>query len=215
VDLPHHGISPPGAHDDTVSGLAADVDAWLTAQNLTPDALLGHSYGGKVALALAAHRADRPLQVWVVDSTPESKAPGGSAWDMLRLVRELPETFASREEAADAIAHAGFSLGVAQWMTTNLERQSGRFAWRLDFDVMERLLHDFFTADFWHVVDPPAAGHVVHVIKASESSVISPEALARLEQQESRVQVHHRAGGHWIHAESPEVITALLTQYLP
>ena len=56
VDLPHHGDSGPGAHGDTVMGLAEDVEDWLVSQALTPRAVLGHSYGGKVALALADGR---------------------------------------------------------------------------------------------------------------------------------------------------------------
>jgi pimeloyl-ACP methyl ester carboxylesterase len=36
VDLPHHGDSGPGAHGDTVEGLAADLDDWLAAERLTP-----------------------------------------------------------------------------------------------------------------------------------------------------------------------------------
>src|SRR5690606_18016301 len=103
VDLPRHGDSGAGGHGDSVRGFAADLDDWLAESGLSPDVVLGHSYGGKVALALADRRRGRPLQVWVIDSTPETKPAGGSAWDMLTLVRSLPATFPSREAAADAI----------------------------------------------------------------------------------------------------------------
>ena len=45
--------SPPASHGDSVSGLAQDVREWLDAQAVRPNAILGHSYGGKVALAMA------------------------------------------------------------------------------------------------------------------------------------------------------------------
>src|SRR5688500_14551425 len=54
VDLPHHGDSASGAHGNSVAGLAADVHDWLASRRITPHAILGHSYGGKVALAVAA-----------------------------------------------------------------------------------------------------------------------------------------------------------------
>jgi len=216
VDLPFHGDSPPGEHGDTVAGLAEDVDDWLAAQHVTADAILGHSYGGKVALALAARMAARRLQVWVIDSTPEIKPPSGSAWSMLEVVRRLPARFSSRDEATRAIQEAGYSLGVAQWMGTNLVRDGDAFVWRLDFDAMERLLRDFFTTDMWSVIERPSPLHDIHIVKASESSAISAGAVERINAAAgSRVHLHHRDGGHWIHAEQPEVVTALLVDHLP
>jgi esterase len=215
VDLPHHGDSGPGRHGDTVAGLAADLDDWLRANDITTDAILGHSYGGKVALAYAKCKRTSPLQVWIIDSTPEVKQPSGSAWDMLAIVRRLPGRFTSREEVVNAIVAGGFSAGVAQWMATNLVRDDGGFVWRLDFDTMERLLLDFFSTDLWDVVESPPANVVIHFIKASESSAISPEAVRRIESApSSAVHLHHLEGGHWVHAESPESVTALLLEHL-
>lgn len=216
VDLPYHGDSGPSTHGETVFGLAAEVDDWLTAEGIVPETILGHSYGGKVALALAT-RAARPLQVWLIDSTPEAKPPSGSAWNMLRIIRRGPPRFTSRDEAVRLIVDGGFPFGVGQWMATNLVRDDGGFVWRLDFDVMERLLQDFFDTDLWRVVETPPDGLELHVLKASESNAISKSAVARLEaaSRHGRVHVHHREGGHWIHAESPDVVAELLVEQLP
>jgi esterase len=215
VDLPHHGDSPAGSHGETVKGLAADVMDWMREQNITPAAILGHSYGGKVALAIAELLRERPLQIWVIDSTPEVKPPSGSAWTMLDLVRRLPERFATRDEATQAIVNGGYALGVAQWMATNLTRADDGFVWKLDFEAMERLLRDFFVTDMWPIVESPGAGQEVHFLKASESSAISSAAVSRLERVAgAQVHLHHRAGGHWIHAESPQVVAELLIEHL-
>lgn len=218
VDLPYHGDSPPGRHGDTVSGLAADVREWMDEAGVSADAILGHSYGGKIALAVAAAVPTARLQVWLIDSTPDVRPPSGSAWDMLELVRRLPPSFASREEAARAIEAGGYSPGVARWMASNLERRGDRFVWRLDFEAMERLLRDFFQADLWHVVEHPSTEHEIHVVKASQSNVLTTEAVRRIEAAAAasgRVHLHHRAGGHWIHTESPEAIVELLVGRLP
>lgn len=218
VDLRHHGDSEKAGASDTLDGLAGDVVQWMAETGIDAAATLGHSYGGKVALAVAARRRDIPLQTWVIDSTPEAKAPGGSAWEMLRVVRSLPDRFTTRAEAVEGIVAGGFATGVAQWMSTNLARTDDGFRWALDFGVMERLLVDFFATELWTVLEQPAPGHDIHVVKATESSVISPAAVARLEalaRSGSQVHLHQLEGGHWIHAESPEAVAGLLLTHLP
>lgn len=216
VDLPHHGESGAGMHGDTIAGLAADVDDWLASRHLAVDVILGHSYGGKVSLALAERRRAEALQLWIIDSTPEVKAASGSAWRMLEIIRALPRRFPTRDEVIRAIVDSGFPLGVAQWMSTNLARDADGFVWRLDFDVMQRLLDDFFATDLWSVVERPAPRHDVHFLKASESSAISPEAVRRIGATSSdHVHLHELQGGHWIHAESPDLVTALIVAHLP
>lgn len=216
IDLPHHGESGPGAHGDSVRGFAWDLADWCEAEGLSPDAILGHSFGGKAALAFAERHREQPLQIWVIDSTPETKSPGGSAWDMLELVRGLPQTFATREEAADLIVAGGYSRGVAVWMSTNLVRRGEQFEWRLDFSVMEPLLSDFFTTDLWPVVEDHAPGHVLHFLKASTSSAMSDAAAEKVESMnDPQVSLHRRDGTHWMHAESPEIVIDLLLAHLP
>jgi pimeloyl-ACP methyl ester carboxylesterase len=199
----------------TVTGIAADVIDALRAKSIVPDALLGHSFGGKVALAMMRAWSARPLQVWVIDSTPEPRTPSGGAWDMLQIIRTLPPRFASRDELIASLTSRGWALGVAQWMATNLVRAGDAFVWRFDLDVMEQLLRSFFTTDLWPIVEHPAPGHIVHFVKASQSSAMSDDAVRRAESLPSdRVVVHHLDGGHWIHAESPQAIVDLLAAQL-
>jgi esterase len=216
VDLPHHGASGPGHHGDTVDGLAQDVLDWARAAGVSLRVVLGHSYGGKVALAMAERLRGTPLQVWVIDSTPDVKAPSGSAWEMLRAVRSMPDRFASREDAQAGLQARGYPVPVAQWMTTNLVRDGESFRWHLDFDVMERLLRDFFVTGMWPAIEAPDPLHEVHILKATTSSAIAPDTHARIAAAAGpRVHLHEREGGHWIHAERPDVVTELLRAHLP
>ena len=217
VDLPHHGDSPAGAHGDTIAGLAEDVEAGLAARGIRPAAILGHSSGGKIALRDGRSSPREQLQLWIIDSTPGGEITvGRRGWTMLELIHRLPPRFATRDEAITSLVEGGYTLGVAQWMATNLARDNDGFVWRLDFDAMQRLLENFFTTDMWAVIEQPSASHDIHILKAAESSAISPAAVSRIERAVgSQVHLHHRAGGHWIHAETPEVVTALLVEYLP
>jgi pimeloyl-ACP methyl ester carboxylesterase len=222
VDLRLHGASPAFAPPHTVAACADDVRSLIARAEGWPapvDAVVGHSFGGKVALSLIADGAAPPLsQIWVVDSTPDGGEPDGTAWRMLGLVRGLPPRFAARSDAIDALVAAGIDRPTAAWMASNLRREDDGLVWALDWDAMEALLHDFFTRDFWGVVEAPPPGVALHFIKATESSRLSEAACARLEaasRATGRVHVHRVPGGHWVHTDNPDAVTALLADALP
>lgn len=217
VDLRNHGGSRgfPGPH--TLQATADDVDRLVAELDFHAAAVVGHSFGGKVALAYAQHHGAELRQVWVMDSTLAVRQPEGSAWEMIDLVRGLPQEFASRQEAVAALMGAGLSEGLAQWMAINLEPVEGRYRWRIDFDVMEEMLLDFFRTDLWSVVESPPAEVEVHIVKATESSSLDDEAARRVEaaSQGGRVHLHLLQGGHWINTDNPEGVVDLLRSRLP
>jgi esterase len=222
VDLREHGGSRGQAPPHTVHAAAQDLVELAEGTGITPSAVLGHSFGGKVALLFAGlddAAAQELAQVWVIDSTPEAREPGGSAWSMLGLVRSMPASFKSRDQLVDALVGHGMNKAVAQWMATNLEAgDDGTYHWRFDLDALEDLLHSFFETDAWQVVEQPRDGLEVHLVKAEESSVLDGAALERAEaasQEGGSTFVHRVAGGHWVNAENPGAIEELLVQMLP
>ena len=218
VDLRNHGGSRgfPGPH--TLAAAAADVDRLVARMDFHAAAVMGHSFGGKVALLYAAHHGGDVRQVWVMDSTPAVREPEGSAWGMIDLVRGLPSQFASRAEAVQALMGAGLGEGLAQWMAINLEPVEGVYRWRIDFDVMEEMLRDFFRTDLWETVVHPPEGVELHFVKATESSTLDEESARRVEMAgtaNGRVHLHLLEGGHWINADNPEGVVELLRSTLP
>jgi esterase len=102
-------------------------------------------------------------------------------------------------------------------MATNVERDEGGYRWRFEIAALEQLLLDFFATDLWSVVEDPPEGLEVHVVKAEESSVLSGESLERVQHaaRNGRTFLHRVAGGHWVNADNPEALHALLVEYLP
>ncbi|HUP88454.1 MAG TPA: alpha/beta fold hydrolase, partial [Longimicrobiales bacterium] len=132
VDLRQHGNSQGFPAPHTIEAAANDLET-LDASRQPPDAILGHSFGGKVALMYAKqHGAENLKQVWVIDSTPEARAPDGSAWQMLGLIRTVPREFKSRDELVSLLTRFGIATPTAQWMATNLELRDGAYCWRFD-----------------------------------------------------------------------------------
>jgi esterase len=224
VDLRQHGGSQDFSAPHTIDSAAADLLLLAAATDAPPTAVLGHSFGGKVALAFAMRRPPSLQQVWVIDSTPEAGEPRGSAWQMLRIIQSLPGVFASRDVLVDALTSRSVERPVAQWMATNLEGSDDGFRWRFDLDALEALLLSFFETDAWSALEPPAPGLAVHLVKAEDSSVLAGESLERADRaarqytggvDEGIVQVHRVEGGHWVNAENPDAVVDLLVRHLP
>lgn len=226
VDLRHHGDSPRLPPPQIVEACAEDVAGLAAGTGVAPAAILGHSFGGKVAL-LAMERlgeggtreGEETRQLWVVDSPPGIREPGGAAAEMLRVVRGHPGPFADRDEAVRALAGERIARPVARWMTTNLERnEDGAFRWSLDWDVMEQLLESFFETDAWPLVESPPPGWEVRLVRATRSPALTEEDVARVERvskERRSVRLHEVEGGHWLNADNPDAMVELLAGELP
>lgn len=218
VDLRLHGgsdtdFSPP----HTVEAAAADVAALVDGLGITAEAILGHSYGGKIALAYTREHGEGLRQVWVVDSTLETREPSGSAWEVLQAVRSLPERFPSREAFIQGMAARGYPASLASWLGMNLERVGDELRWKLDWNGVEEMLRDYFRVDLWEVVERPPPGIGVHVVRASESSSIDSQDVERIRAAAANgapTHLHEVEGGHWINADNPDEIVRLLKQNL-
>lgn len=208
ADLREHGRSRgfPPPHD--ITSAAADVAA-LARSVGGAAAILGHSFGGKVALAATANLECE--QAWIADSDPGARPPDGDAWEMLGILRSLPHEWPARERFAAALLERGLEPAVAGWMATNLERADGGYRLALDLDAHESLLRDYFASDLWPRVD--ALGPRAHAIRAMRSRVVTPDVASRF--TAARAEVHELDAGHWMNADAPGAVAALLAATLP
>jgi esterase len=217
LDLRQHGLSQGFSGPHTIEAAARDIFDLSQHLGEQPAAILGHSFGGKVSLMYAREHPEGLKQVWVIDSTPEARTPDGSAWNMLEIIRQTPREFESRDQLVELLMQSRVNKPTAQWMATNLENQDGVYRWRFDFDSIEELLRDFFNEDMWSVLESPPPGCEVHIVKAEESSILTPAAMQRVTdigKQNGQVFLHRLAGGHWVNAENPEGLLSLLTARL-
>ena len=215
VDLRLHGESQGFSPPHTLAACVHDLAELVQATDRPASAVLGHSFGGKIALM--APPVLGPRQVWVIDSTPSRRTPGGSANRMLGILRRHPGPFETREDAVEALQGEGLAAHVARWMATNLVSDEESYRWRFDLDGLAALLDDFFRRDLWDVIEDPPGETEIHLVRASESDVIPRAELRRIESlgTERPVLGHEVHGGHWLHIDNPGDLRELLDRRLP
>lgn len=218
VDLRLHGGSRGFEGPHTLEAAAADVDALVEELDLHAAAVLGHSFGGKVALEYTARHATELRQTWVIDSTLEVREPSGSAWRIIDIVRSLPQRFSSRDELVHAMEPHGYPRPLGHWLAMNLERDGDGYVWSLDWDGVEEMLRDYFRTDVWGTIESPPESVEIHVVKAEASDAIGEDDVARIEaagRQTGRVHLHRVDASHWVNTENPEAVLDLLDATLP
>ncbi len=217
VDLRLHGGSRGFAPPHDLDAAAGDVEALLHDAERPVVAILGHSFGGKVAMALAARNPAGVRQTWVIDASPSKNAPEGNTWKLTRLLRALPARFPSRDDAVRGIVAGGLDETTARWMATNLVSDGSDYVWGFDLDAIESLLRDYFARDLWPVIETRGRAEII-LVKATESVALSDADEARLVRAaaaDAGVTLVRMKGGHWIHAEDPAGVVRLLAEKLP
>jgi esterase len=218
VDLRAHGDSLGLAPPHTVASAAADLGG--LALDVPVRGVLGHSFGGKVALAFADQRrkAGRPLLgTWVIDSTPSARPDrrGSEAVSkVLAVLDEMPERFTDRRAFVTAATERGLARPIAQWLAMNLRSADGGYVYGVEMDVVDAMLDDYFALDQWSIVEEGG----VQLVLGGESTVFDADDRARAEAlaADGTIGLHVIEGaGHWVHADAPGELSELLRQNVP
>src|SRR5262249_26364131 len=165
VDLRGHGRSPKGTPVPSLEAAARDVVDLAGRAEQPLGAIVGHSFGGKVALEAARIGAIASLDhVVVIDSNPGRRDPlrdEDSALAILDTIESLPSTFASKSAFIEGLVATGKTRILAQWLAGSLEGEGDRVRFMLDVDEVRALILDYFARDLWPVVEhPPGSARV-------------------------------------------------------
>jgi pimeloyl-ACP methyl ester carboxylesterase len=223
LDLRAHGssLAPPG-DADTVAHAAADVRETLAHAGLAAHAVVGHSFGGKVALMLAEVGVAAP-HIMTLDSGPGARpdARGSEATaDVLRLLRELTRggSWPTRDAFVDVVVRHGHAQMVAQWLAMNLERVDDRFRFKLPMERIDALIDDYLQVDLWRVVERATSLARVHLVIATRSTVYDHDERVRAQGLETSsggaVAVDLVDAGHWLHVENQAAVLEVMGRRL-
>ena len=204
IDLRNHGASPHTTGMDYTT-LAADVLHTLAARDALPAALLGHSMGGKTAMAMALAAPDRVTRLLVADIAPVPYVHNNQAIANALLALDLTPGL-TRAAADAALRDAIPDAGVRAFLLQNLVTGAAP-AWRLGLSHIAAAMRDI--EDFAAPPDAAYPGPTLFVLGANSDYVLPahrPVIQALFPHAEL---VSLPDAGHWLHADQPERFTAV------
>ena len=209
VDLPGHGAAPP-----LPPGASLEAVAQATWAALPPDlaggpvSLVGHSLGGRVAMAMAACALAPPARVALLDISPAPALAGDRAVRALfALVMAAPAQVERREALRDAWVAAGIPQALADWAATNLVRDGVHFVWRLDRAALAAFHARQLAEDLWPVA--AALGPRLALLRGGRSAFLDTSDCARLAGMGVQVSTLP-AAGHFLQVDAPAEVLAWL-----
>ena len=180
VDLPGHGESPP-CEPASLERCAASLKQLGIALG-GPRILVGHSFGGKLALELLRQGGWEDLeQVWVLDARPGAAVwEGSQVQQILSLIKSLPQPLRDRAQLRKLMLEQGHSEMLTGWMASNLRRQEGGWRWHFDLESVEAMIRDYFQLDLEPWLSARRTGPAIHLVHASRGDRWTREELSRL-----------------------------------
>jgi len=203
VDMRNHGSSGwVDVHD--YPAMAEDLAETLDG----PSHILGHSMGGKAAMALALTRPELVDRLIVADIAPVAYTHTQS--HLVEAMQQLPvDKLDTRRAADEALSETVDSPGVRAFLLQSLDVQAKR--WALNLGVLGREMAKIVGwPDLTGSCEAPtlflAGGESDYVTRGDRDAIRALFPHARF--------AAIPGAGHWLHAEKPRKFEAAIRAFL-
>jgi esterase len=210
VDLRNHGHSPWSDEMD-YPAMAADLARLIREQAGAPAAVLGHSMGGKAAMALALGEPALVERLVVADIAPVTYGHGFLGY--IRAMQAADLAAADRRAVEAALVVAAPEPAIRSFLMQNLERHGEGYRWRPNLAVLaERMstilaFPDEFLGERY---DGPCL-----FLRGERSEYVLPAHEPRIRALFPRAEIATVPGtGHWLHAEAPAAFVEIVGRFL-
>ncbi len=210
-DARNHGASP-WAETMSYPDMALDVLALIEREQLQQPILIGHSMGGKTAMALALEHPQAIAGVAVIDIAPERYGDQFSPYVMaMRRVDVGAAT--SRKEVHQALANSLGGSAPVDFLMQNLRRHEERFDWRINLMATAMCM-----PDLCGFPQPLTCKHYAGpalFVTGADSDYVRAESHAEIRRLFPGAHLAHiDDAAHWVHADQPEALVDTLQGWL-
>jgi esterase len=210
-DARNHGASP-WAETMSYPEMALDVLELIDRERLQRPVVIGHSMGGKTAMALALQYPQAIAGVAVIDIAPEPYADQFSPY--VSAMRGLDMAAAtSRKEIRQALAVRLGADAPVDFLMQNLQRHDERFDWRINLMATSMCMRDLcgFPRELHEKCYPGPALFV----PGADSDYVRAESQAGITRLFPRALTERVPdAGHWVHADQPQALLQILRRWL-
>jgi esterase len=213
----HSTWSP--ARDYKLETLSADAITVMDALGWRQAVLMGHSFGGRIALATAGWKRERAAAVILVDFAPDI-APAGRRHTAERIGGQ-PDLFGSVDEVLAHDGHDNVPPGspLRARYEAFLERTADGYRLRRDLafrDNFRRALETGQSAPVPAYLWPMLSELKVPalVIRATRSDMFAPETIDKVKAANPRARAIEIAGSHDLAGDNPDALVAAVRRFL-
>ncbi|MBO9680998.1 MAG: alpha/beta fold hydrolase [Acidovorax sp.] len=211
VDLRNHGASP---HADAMDYecMAGDLRELLDAQGIARVRIVGHSMGGKVAMAFALLHPERTEALAVLDIAPVAYHDHFSALVCAALRLDLGAV-RSRQDADRQLERFVPSARLRAMLLQNLAWRDGRLAWRIHWLGIGGSLQQLL--GFPATLQRSSSAVDALFVRGDASDYVLPRHEDAIHALFPRARIEDLAdAGHWLHADQPAALVQLLAEWL-
>ncbi|SIR35935.1 esterase [Shewanella morhuae] len=213
VDVPNHGLSEHWQQMDYPS-LAHAMAGLLDELDIERAHIVGHSMGGKIAMATALTFPERIITMVAADIAPVAYEPRHNI--VFAALESLPlESHTDRRFALNHLITQGVDEATAQFLLKNLQRTDTGFRWKLNLNGLKDCYPHIIG---WYNQSPnPSqvyAGPSLF-IRGGDSNYVTSEHRAAIMSQFPAAQAKTLEGcGHWLHAQKPAIFNRIVSEFI-
>ncbi|CAJ1965373.1 unnamed protein product [Cylindrotheca closterium] len=224
MDLRGHGKSrlPTTNSDSTASFAVCAQDVAQATESIPVTSIVGHSWGGRMALQYAAKKPSESLErVWLLDTVP-GKA-NSSVEQVIDTVDQVVTNIQNsssgtmdRKQIVQELTTAGLDQGIAMWLASSFDGSDFGF----DLSVVHDILPEFGTQDFYGLLDEILSQNIkVDLVRGGKNQEWNsgPDGMSTLRELEEIQQQYPDKfathvlpkAGHWVHVDDMKGLVQL------
>jgi len=216
LDLRNHGRSTHTAVMN-YADMATDVVETLATFNIKQFDLLGHSMGGKTAIALAVAYPALIHRLVIEDIAPVNYRHEHK--DIFRAMRTVAESRIKARREADEIMKPFLpDLATRQFIATNLIRdEKGLLRWRVALEdiikaypkISDTPLNENHEGQIEGCFEQPTL-----LVRGEHSSYVTSEGIEAAQKIFPKLTIETLPTGHWVHAEKFTAFKSVVDDFL-